>query len=356
MAKKYLKHSLFLLLVLCLPIIVQAKVIESDDNINLEGEHNSSKLVFGNEISSNASVDGIFISFGNQVKTEGNISYGAYAGNDITIKDNVEKDLFIAGNSITIDHEAKIARDAFIAGNIVSINTDIGRNLRIAASSVDLSDITIKGNVTIYADEITFNENTTIVGSLTYYENSIIEGLNEDNIGKINIKEANTLEFSLSDVILNAVIRLARNYITMLALLLLFVKLQKAILKQKVSIEAVGYDLLKGFGVLVLVPCLALVTIFSSLLFSLSLIAIVLYVIAIYLSTLISAYVIGNQIWKHTKRNSNIYLELLVGLVIVEALSYIPIISFFVQFGCLLFGLGRIYNIFKYAINKRWNK
>lgn len=356
MKKKNLKFSLIaFIIVLFMPFVVNAKVIEADDYLNLKNEENSTKVAFAADIKNSASIDGIFAAFGNQISSEGKLTYGAFAGNEVIINDNLEKDLFVAGNTITVGENAILTRDVFIAGNIVNINANVGRNMRIAASSVNLSNVTISGNVTIYAESITFNENTKIAGNLTYYEDTKIEGLKEENVGKINIKEVSieSDKQKITTTAMDALTTILSRYVTMVIILVLFGKLKKHLDSEKISVETVGYDLLKGFGVLIIVPLASLIFLFSSLFSALSMIMLALYVIALYISMLISSYIVGSQIWKKFKKNSNIYIEVLIGVVVVKLVTYIPIIGGIVSFACLIFGLGLIYNLFRKNIGKQ---
>ena len=133
------KKILFILTILLsfLPFLVNAKVVEVDNNLNLAGEHNESKILFGNEVTSNATIDGFAFIYGNNITENGVVEYGSYFGNQINISGEVKKDLIIAGNLITINKEAVLPRDAFIFGNNIAIKTNIGRNLYVSASTIN---------------------------------------------------------------------------------------------------------------------------------------------------------------------------------------------------------------------------
>lgn len=355
MRKNYWKLSLIALsLALFMPFTVNAKVVEAADNVTIKEEANSSKFAVANEIKNTAKIDGIFIATGNSIANEGNISYGAIAGNDISVEGTVEKDLFIAGNSVNLKKDAIITRDVFIAANIVNIDTNIGHNIRIAAANVDLSDVTINGSATIYADKITFNENTKINGSLTYYKDTSVEGLNEKNVGKINVKEVKTpsKKEQIKATVLDSLTTIASRFISLLLILIIFAKIPKKLNEEKISVETVGYSLLKGFGTLIIVPFIALVFIFSSIFTPLSLILLALYVVALYLSNLVTSYIVGSSILKVLKKKPNLYLEALIGVALIEILGYIPIIGALIAIASVLFGLGVIYNLIRSLIKK----
>lgn len=146
MKKRLYTFIATVLMVLLVPSMVSAKVFVAEENsTKIDGKHNESKVVFGNTVYNSAEIDGLAMIFGNQVNGEGKTDIGGYAGNIVTISDDVKRDLFVAGNMITITDKAKINRDLFIAGNIITISSDVERNLNVAGSMVDLSGIEVKG-------------------------------------------------------------------------------------------------------------------------------------------------------------------------------------------------------------------
>ena len=80
------------------------------------------------------------------------------------------------------------------------------------------------------------------------------------------------------------------------------------------------------------------------------LITLMIYFTSIYLSTLLSGYVIGNILNKKVFKNNNIYLALIIGIIIVRIVKYIPFIGGLLLAILLSFGMGLIY---KYIVNIR---
>ena len=68
------------------------------------------------------------------------------------------------------------------------------------------------------------------------------------------------------------------------------------------------------------------------------------------MSTLLSAYVIGNVIMKNGFKKENVYLALIIGIIIVRLVKYVPIIGGFMLVLCLTYGMGLIY---RYVVSLR---
>ncbi len=353
MKRKLYAFIATVLMVLLVPSVVNAKVLVAEENnANLKGKYNESKLVFGNTVNNSAEINGLAMIFGNQVNGNGKTDIGGYAGNIVTISDDVERDLFVAGNMITITEDAKINRDLFIAGNMITVESDIERNLNVAGSIVNISGIEVKGNAHIYADSIIVDENTKIIGTLTIDETSDVENLTASNYGKLVKEKTEEVEESLQTKIVDAIISIITNYVTILIILLLFSKVRKSLDKIKIEGKAITLSSLIGLAGLVVVPIVSIVALFTGILTPIALIVFALYVFAIYVSSLLASYVVAHNIW-NLKLKPNFYLELLVGIVAIKVLSYIPYVNTLVGAVLLFYGLGLIFNLVSELIKNK---
>lgn len=343
MKKRLYTFIATVLMVLLVPTMVSAKVLVADENTTeLEGKHNESKLIFGNSVYNSAEIDGLAMVFGNQVNGDGKTDIGGYAGNIITISDDVERDLFVAGNMITITDKAKLNRDLFIAGNMITVSSDVARNLNVAGSVVDISGIEVKGNAHIYADSIIIDEKTKIVGTLTIDETCEVEGMTASNYGKlVKEKSEEVVEESLQTKIVDAIISVLTSYVSALIILLLFSKVRKALDKTKFEGKTVIGSSFKGLAALIVVPIVSIFAMVTGILLPISLITLALYVFAIYMAGILASYIFTHNIWK-LKLKPNFYLELLAGIVVVKVLSYVPYVGGLVGAVMLFYGLGLI--------------
>lgn len=339
---KIKKIFLVLLTVLLIPTIVSAKVFEAgESNIDLKGEEDSSKVVFGNTVNNEATIDGIGLFFGNQVIGKGNTLYGGYAGNIVNISDNVEKDLFVAGNIITINRDAIINRDLFIAGNMITINTDVKRNLNVAGSTIDLSGVTIYGDAHLYAESITFDDDTKIEGTLYVSEDTTLNNLKSSMYADI-VKEATTeVEPTIKDQITEVLTSALSSYVCIVIILLMFKCFRKSLVNVKVQGKEVALTTLIGLASIVGIPVLFIIALATGLLAPLALVVIALYLIFIYLANLVVSYVIGHYIWTN-KKDANVFIEALIGVVLLKVLSVIPVINGIVGTIVFLYGFGII--------------
>lgn len=337
--------SVLLVLMLTTTNVYAKSITKAGDTVIQEGEYDSIRLVAGNNVTNKAKVDGISLIAGNDLTLEGSAPYGFFAGNNLTISENISKDLFVAGNKIIVTKDAVISRDAFIIGSNVTIKTNIPGDLRAGGDKVDISGIKISGNAYIDASSIILNEDTIITGKLTYPEKSSIIGLEKATIGKVQTKtyEEVVVEKDFTTRATEFIFSACAAFVVMFVLLYLKPSIKDKLNNVDLKAEEIFKKIGIGLVVLIIVPFAVLITLFTRVLLPLSLITGVLYVIAIYVSYLISYYIIGNILTKKLLKQENNYLGLGIGIVIVKLISLIPIIGGIVLTICLFYGMGLIY-------------
>lgn len=348
MRSKFLK-IISILLLFVVTNTYALEVTQAGNSVRHEGDYNSTRFVAGNEVIDTANVDGISFVAGNQVKLNGKATYGFYAGNEVIINENIEKDLFAAGNHISIGSDAIIGRDVYIAGNIVMISANLPRDLKVGATTIDLTDITISGDAYVMADEILLNENTKIEGKLTYSEDSIVKGIESAKIGSVEkIKSSDiAYTYTIKDRIIDFIGSAIAASIVILVLFYLIPKAKNDIENYELKFDNIAKTSGIGFLVLIGVPIISIIAMITGVLLPLSFITIAIYVISIYLSFILSGYVVGNAITTKFMNTKNVFISIVIGVVLVKLLFLVPYIGGYIKFIALIFGLGLIYNFIK---------
>ena len=355
MKNRILKLFSIVFLLLMVTNIHALEIVQSGNTITQKGEYSSTRFAAGNKVTNLATVDGLSFVAGNDITLNGKASYGFYAGNIVTINENIEKDAFIAGNNITIGKEAVLGRDVFVAGNTVVISSNVGRDLRVGASIIDLSDITINGDAYVMADQIVLNENTNIVGKLSYSEDATVEGLTTAKIGSIEKVKDIEIEYSYTfkDRALTFLTSVVAAFVVMVVLFYLIPSSKENLDKLELQFKDIAKTSGIGLLVLVLVPLVSILAMITGFLLPLSLIALVIYAVSIYLSFLVIYYVVGNVISNKLLNKNNMYLALVIGILLVKLVSLIPYLGGWIKFISLIYGLGIIYNFIKNIRNNK---
>ena len=107
------------------------EIAKSGDDITVEGNYSSLRVIAGNKVDNKSTNDGLSFIAASDLLLEGESTYGFYAGRNVTVKEKINKDLFIAGSNITFNSSV-IGRDLYLGGvknidefiiNMATINT-----------------------------------------------------------------------------------------------------------------------------------------------------------------------------------------------------------------------------------------
>ena len=344
--KRYLK--ILLCLIICFTIstnIVEAKsyikdLFRTGDNVKINKELDGTSFVAGDAIELNSKINGIPFLAGNELNINSNQEYIFGLGKEVRINSDILKDTFLAGEKIILEENTKLGRDAYIFADSLTIEGTIDRNVYIYATTINIKG-TINGNVVVSSMEVNIDEEAKILGTLKYNEDAIVEGIKEDIQTKTYKIKTNDITFKeyITEFISSYI------HITLLAIVLVFVceNLFKKSLNQteELSFNKVATLCGKGFLILIGIPIIAMMLLFSGAFISVGVIGAIIYGVLIYISNIFTGYFIAYILdKKYFKKNMNSYLLMIIGLFIVYVTSLIPFIGGIISFISILLGLG----------------
>ena len=361
-----MKKKIFgILIMLTLFVIapVEAKEINSfhmvsDDKVTFEDTVNGDSAIAGNLVDIIGNIDGIGFIAGQTVNVNGNLEYGFLAGQNVNINGQISKNIYAAGETITLSKDANIGKDLFLAGDSINLNGNIQRNINIYASTVTIKKgTTINGNITIEASNIKVEDGASIKGTLKYNEDAKNDISDNSSIGKITTYEINKDEGFNTSEILSSILNMVVVFLSITIIIPKTLDKTNEIYKKKNNnyIKNIGI----GFLILICVPLISLILLASNIGVYLGLILVALYAIAIYLSFIIAGYILGNLILvKLMKLNTNKYLSGIIGIILLKILMVIPVLSTIICLIAITLGLATIWNLLQKdeEENKKDNK
>lgn len=352
MKNNIFKIMIYVLFSFLLITSVEAKsIIEADQEVKVKGEVDSSRVILGNNVTTEENVDGLSLVAANNANIKGSAPYALYAGNMLTIESTIEKDVFIAANSANIGSEAIIGRDIYAYANDMKINTSGARNIKFIGHTLDISGITVYGNVYANADEVIMDKDTIIEGKITCFDYTILTGKGEAKIGKIVEKTSERIDtVTIWDRIISALTSAVSLFIVLAILISIIPKAKTYIKKETFGFEEILKTIAKGLLFLVVVPIICLFALFTVLLAPASLISIALYVIICYISTGLAAFIIANKLMDKYSKKNNVYVNLLIGVIGIKLLGLVPYVGTFIEFVFLIYGMGYIFKTIKSKI------
>lgn len=342
---------------------VEAKEINSfhmvsDDKVTFEDTVNGDSAIAGNLVDIIGNIDGIGFIAGQTVNVNGNLEYGFLAGQNVNINGQISKNIYAAGETITLSKDANIGKDLFLAGDSINLNGNIQRNINIYASTVTIKKgTTINGNITIEASNIKVEDGASIKGTLKYNEDAKNDISDNSNIGKITTYEKEKNEGFNTSEILSSILNMVVVFLSITIIIPKTLDKTNEIYEKKNNnyIKNIGI----GFLILICIPLISLILLASNIGVYLGLILVALYAIAIYLSFIISGYILGNLILvKLMKLNTNKYLSGIIGIILLKILMVIPVLSTIICLIAITLGLATIWNLLQKneEENKKDNK
>jgi uncharacterized membrane protein len=338
--------SLFFVMMMPLTLV---KAVSNDyfHDENNDNVINHSVFIGDDNVKYNHQVNGIAFIAGNNVLVTGNEDYGCIAGNNVNFNGNIQNDLFIAGNNVSIiSSENTIGRDLYAAGNVVTISENINGNAFVAGDEVVLKDITINGDINISAEKVNIEGNVIITGTFKVNDNAKVTG--EDNLTSGNKETyANNDKKIVKNNFVSTITGLAMLLILGFVLHFVFPKVyEKA--NKKNDTKSILMNMLYGLLVLIIVPIISIILMCTIIGTMLGIIIILLYVITLLISAIIASMVAGKAILnKLFKTSDNAYLSITIGLVLFKLFELIPYVGTLIYFLIFIFGLGKIYDLFK---------
>lgn len=329
-------------------------VLENETSDSIAFWIGKNLLFAGNNLVTNVDAStGLMLAAGNTVTVDSDSEYGFIFGNVIHYNGSTKRDLYIAGNMITLEPESQIGRDVFVAGAQLNVETPIDGDIAVTAGTVVFHDTQVVGNVNLNVDEIRFEGDVEIGGKLTYNDNANIIGRENVTYGELeayHIEQPSTAMI-VTAKIYNKLFSIVALFLAMALILALYPRLHQKVASEETS-SAVGKDLAIGLGVLLGVPAFIIFTFMTVIAAPLGFVVLALYLVMIYLSQGFAGIWLGHFILeKLCKFKSNVFLEAFIGVLTLGIVSLIPYLGIISGLLGLLLGLGLILKLIRPRAN-----
>lgn len=314
-------------------------VIETDADV-AEVRFGSNLLLAGNGIASEKAVEGLLFSTGNDLKLNTKSEYGFVAGNLIQYNATTSKDLFAAGNVVTINDDAKIGRDTFIAGNSVRVEADLPSDLSVTANKLILNGNKVDGDVNLSVNELIIEGQVVVTGKLVVNSDANIDGI--ERLDYHEIEKYEIVESSITGLNLwmAKLFSIATLFITFTIIMAMFPGVEKRVSKE-LSVAQFGKDVLIGMVTLLCVPILIVFLLLSFIGAPAAILLLCAYIVMIYIAQGYSGLWLGKVIVEKIAHGKiNAFVELLIGVTVLGLLVMIPWLGSYIGLLSLLLGLG----------------
>ena len=298
-----------------------------------------------NQVTIGEVIDGNVYVMAREVKVENAVIYG----NLFVMAEEVEiVDSEIAGSVYALGEKVSFSgmtNDIYACGSKVNILSDsyIFRNAKLAGETLNI-DGKIGRNLDAGVNQLVVGDNAVIEGSLHYYsakEANISDQAQIQDVQFTQEEYEEEKQTTVTDYVYEIVSVAFQTLIV--ALIIVFLVGKFKTLKRT---ENIGMDLLKSTGkgalVLIFVPILSIVLMFTVIGVGFGVILLVLYIVLLCIAMSITSVEIAHRILakkENVKKGVWIGISILVSLLI-WVIKFIPVIGGIVRFIIVLIGLG----------------
>lgn len=299
-------------------------------NITVDGEINGDLLIIGG----NADIRG---------RVTGDIRV---VGGQVTVAGEVGRNLSAVGGSVSVTDRARIRGNLVAASGSLDVFGPVDRDVIISGGQATLGS-GIGGNVNSTVGRLVLTSGARVSGNLNYtsgtpaqiQSGAVVSGTvtqqtppGRPTPGILGALAAASIAFKII------------SFISYLIVGLLLLRFFPNFTREKAAtlFKRPLISLLIGFIALILIPVVIFLLMFTVIGIPIALIALAIYLIALYLSIIVTSLALGWKAFDLIGQKRTGGWALLLGLVIYEILTIVPILGGFVTFFALLFGLGAL--------------
>ena len=335
--------------------VASGEVIDDDlyiagESIVIDGTINGDLWAVGREVTVNGTVNGSIVAAAETINVNGDVAHAArLAGETLNIRGDVGGDLIAFCSAANIASTAEIGGDLLVGAGNVRIDALIEGDVKGGAGEVTITN-GVRGNVELEVDNLTVASTANIEGDLTYTSENEAEIESGAQVGGTTthqpVEEEPAKAALGAGIAATAMGKVVAFLMILVVGIIIILIMPRRIVSMADSIRMYPLPSL-GWGAVILfaTPIAAIIVCFTVIGIPVGLIALAVYGIAIYLSQIPVALLIGRLIIRRSTEVESKGLlvgALALGLVILGILRLIPFLGFWVGLATALFGLGAV--------------
>jgi len=324
---------------------IDGNLYAASNNITIEGEIKGDLIAIAKTITINGRLDGDLIAAAQAIIINGEVNGSVrLVGNTTNINGNIARNINFIGNSLFIEKKAQIGWDLIsgavntnIAGTINGNVYNNGKNFILSGKIGKNLNIQENKNVLI-----NLSPESNINGDLNYPDNAQLISKNGANISGV-INKAKT-ESNKNKTIFSIIYKILAAVIIGLILIgpgkKIIYTLENNIKGGPIS------SFFWGLLIFLAAPTLSLILMFTIIGIPLALLIALLWFIALYISKIFTALILGKEInkifYKNKNEQKNLFTPLLIGIILSWILFSIPFIGWLISLSFTCLGMGAL--------------
>jgi hypothetical protein len=338
---------------------VDDTLVLAADRVVVKGKVTGDLVVFGRKIDIDGVVEGNLLAFGESVTVRGSVGglvLGAGSSFELSGA-QVGGDFWAAGENVSVDARARIVNNAIVAGNSTTIDGFVSKDMYAFAETVELNG-ELGEDLEAFGNRVRLLDDAHIGGNARLRMNSQDQFHRADSArvdGTVEFLDLPdelqpTSRYASAKFYLWQLARLVSALLVGVALLWLIPRLRNVVVSS-------GVDGMKTAGIglvaLVSMPVIAVIVAISLIGIPFSIMALVAWILIIYLAKIVMGIFVGGLVLDNTKYRDSNTLVLLAGLSIIIVVVNLPAIGGVISFLLTIVGIGLIVQQVQTALSMR---
>ena len=338
--------------------VVNHDYFAAGDTVVVSGTVNGDAFVAGGTVIVDGVINGDLLAAGGTIQVLGTIKNNIRAvGGTITVNSRVGGNVTLGGGNVSIADTAVIAGSVVAGAGNLEIFAPIGKGMTIGGGNILIGN-KVAGDVVAGTQQLTLLKGASIKGTLSYWSNEdarVIEGatvtggLTKHALPKTDFrteqmktvaeqKSAMAAKAAVGFTVLFAIMTFIFLFVMGLVLFHMFPNFTTKTedLLHKNFWPSLG----KGLIVVIVLPVVAFVLLFTFIGIPISLFIFFIMGILYILADLFASLFIGEKVFMVFKRKPARAWQLLVGLVLLTLVLFIPVVGWIVKTGLILAATG----------------
>jgi len=321
-------------------------------SLTINPDINGDLFCAGADIIINGNVKGDIICAGQSIKINGNVDGNVRAAaQNIEIAGVVSKNISVVAQGLSFGAKSNVKGDVFFGVQNVNIGGIMGRDLAGAGESINITGSLLR-NATITGTNITVSDTAKVGGNIDYYlEKTATASIDKKNVKGVitrhDIETPSKPEMKKDMAKFSGVAMISKTIygiisFAVLGLVLVYFDRKNtekriAQIAQKPLVSG-----LIGFAVLITAPIAFFIIMITLIGMPLAMVALFVYIVAMITASLYPSAILGKLFFEKVfkKMNTNLFLQMLLGVTLLGLISIIPIIGWIVAFAAFCMGIG----------------
>ena len=311
--------------------VIHGSLLAAANSVVIDGTIQGDLYCVGQTIIVRGTIAGDVLCVGQTLDVSGTVGGNIRSlGQLLDIAGSVKRNVVVMGQTVSVAPEAVITGELLAAGQTIQLNSSVGGDVNVAAQSVSLGEkARITGNFT-YTSPTAVKEATgaSVSGKVSH----VLPKKDETKPIQIRMPKAKPWETRAAGSVI--------FYLIVGALVVLFARGKMMRIKEQMLARP-WFDGLVGFLTMIGAPIAIMMVAITIIGIPVAIILGIIFAVMIVLSRIYVSVIVGDKLLSAIGRTkSGLFLQVIIGVIIIELLAVVPVLGLFVTSVATLWGLG----------------